>query len=186
VAIGAGAASTTSQPPPDPTAEMMNPMIDGQAMLPTNAIAQSVSVSPEHRILAARMKQAGVDTLLNGRGPYTVFAPTDGAFAASGAIGSREPLARVLDYHIVPGRLDSKALLAQIGENGGRATLKTLEGGRLVVTLNGPTNIVLQDETGATANISVYDIYQSNGVIQVIDRVLRSQKSQDDKKISQR
>jgi uncharacterized surface protein with fasciclin (FAS1) repeats len=185
LAIGAGAGAVTSTPPPQPAAEVMNPMIGGEAMQYTSDIAGNVAVSPEHTVLAADLKQSGVDSILRSQGPYTLFAPANAAFASSGGSVSKQELTKLLDYHIVRGRLDSKALLALIGEGGGRAKLSTLEGGTLIASLNGPTNIVLQDETGQTADIAIYDIYQTNGVIQVIDKVLRT-KSETSAQISQR
>ncbi len=173
IGAGAGALATISNPDPQPSAEIMNPMIDGQAMLPTADIADNIAISPVHSVLAVYLKESGVRTVLEGKGPYTLFAPTDKAFMGAGNLGSKQDLTRLVDYHIVPGRLDSKTLLALIGTGGGRARLKTLEGGYLVATLNGPTNIALMDENGATANIAIYDIYDKNGVTQVLDHVLK-------------
>jgi uncharacterized surface protein with fasciclin (FAS1) repeats len=173
IGAGAGALATISDPAPEPTAEIMNPMIDGQAMLPTADIADNIAVSPEHSVLAVYLKESGDRALLEGKGPYTLFAPSDKAFMGAGSLGSQKDLTRLVGYHIVPGRLDSKTLLALIGSSGGRARLKTLEGGVLVATLNGPTNIGLMDENGATANISIYDVYSKNGVIQVLDHVMK-------------
>jgi uncharacterized surface protein with fasciclin (FAS1) repeats len=173
IGAGAGALATISTPDPQPTAEIMNPMIDGQAMLPTADIADNIAVSPEHSVLAVYLKESGLRATLESKGPYTLFAPSDKAFMGAGNLGSQQDLTRLIDYHIVPGRLDSKTLLALIGTGGGRARLKTLDGGYLVASLNGPTNIVLMDENGATANISIYDIYDKNGVIQVLDHVMK-------------
>ena len=172
--IGAGAAfATTSDPAPDPNAEVMNPMIAGQAMLPNRDIADNIANSPEHTAFTRDLKASGVESLLKGKGPFTVFAPTNGAFASAGAVNDKAELAKLLDYHIVRGRLDSKTLLRLIGEGGGQAKLKTVEGGTLVAMMNGPTNIALVDEKGETADITIYDVYQSNGVMQVIDKVVR-------------
>jgi uncharacterized surface protein with fasciclin (FAS1) repeats len=174
--IGAGAAlaTTSDQPKPDPGAEIMNPMIAGQAMLATRDIADNIANSPEHTAFVHDLKESGVDGLLKGKGPFTVFAPTNAAFAASRAGGSdKSELTRLLDYHIVRGRLDSKTLLKLIGEGGGEAKLKTVEGGTLVAMLNGPTNIALMDAKGQVADITIYDVYQANGVMQVIDKVVR-------------
>jgi uncharacterized surface protein with fasciclin (FAS1) repeats len=77
-----------------------------------------------------------------------------------------------MGYLVVKGKLDSQTLLKLINENGGQANLTTIEGGKLVAQMNGPTNIVLIDEKGQTANIAIYDIYQANGVMQVIDKVV--------------
>lgn len=173
IGAGAGALATISRPAPDPTAEVMNPMIDGQAMMPNADIADNVTVSPEHSVLTIYLRETSLDALLKGKGPFTLFAPSDKAFQGAGNLGTRPDLAKLINYAIVPGRLDSKTLLTMIGEAGGRATLKTLEGGILVASLNGPTNIQLMDENGRTADISIYDIYDRNGVIQVIDHVLK-------------
>jgi uncharacterized surface protein with fasciclin (FAS1) repeats len=91
----------------------------------------------------------------------------------AGNLGSRSDLSKLIDYHLVRGKLDSKTLLALIGEAGGRAKLDTIGGGWLVASMNGPTNIQLMDENGQTANIAIYDIYSRNGVMQVIDHVLK-------------
>ena len=84
-------------------------------------------------------------------------------------------LTQVLTYHVVPGRLDSAALERMVESGGGKAELKTAAGGTLTVTMNGPMNLVVQDQAGGVANISTYDVYQSNGVIHVVDRVLLPQ-----------
>jgi len=173
IGAGAGALATINQPAPEPAAEVMNPMIDGQAMLPSADIDQNIALSPEHSVLTIYLKETNEDALLKGKGPFTFFAPSDKAFMGGGNLGTRADLAKLISYEIVPGRLDSKTLLAMIGEAGGRLKLKTLEGGVLVVSLNGPTNIGLMDENGRMADISIYDIYSRNGVIQVVDHVLK-------------
>lgn len=175
IMIGAGAAAlaTTSEPAPDMNAEIMNPMIGGQAMLPNRDIAENIANSPEHTALTRNLKESGVESLLKGRGPFTVFAPTNDAFALAHGTGDKAELTKLLDYHIVRGKLDSKTLLRLIGEGGGQAKLKTVEGGTLVAMMNGPANIALVDEKGQTADITIYDVYQSNGVMQVIDKVVR-------------
>jgi uncharacterized surface protein with fasciclin (FAS1) repeats len=126
----------------------------------------------------AELRAAGLADTLKGKGPYTVFAPTNEAYAAlpHGTVASllqnRAAAAKSVGYLVVKGRYDSQALLKLINENGGEAKLVTLEGGSLVATLNGPTNIALMDQKGNVADIAIYDIYQSNGVIQVIDKVV--------------
>jgi len=184
IALGAGAGAVTNVGPPDrntaPMSEVANPMIDGQAMLAGDTIFDNASKSPQHAQLVALMKDAGVADLLKGKGPFTVFAPTDAAFAAlspdaRSALsdpGHRAELARSMRYLIVPGLFDSQALLKRIAEGGGQAALMTVDGRTITATLNGPTNIALMDEKGDVADIAIYDIYQSNGVIQVIDRVI--------------
>ena len=113
--------------------------------------------------------------LLKGDGEFTIFAPTNAALASLPAHAQQQnkaQLDRMMGYLVVPGRYDSQTLLRVIGEGGGQAKLRTAEGGVLVARLNGPTNVVLMDEKGATADISIYDIYERNGVIQVVDHAL--------------
>jgi len=185
IALGAGAGAVTNVGPPDrgntaTMSEVANPMIDGQAMLAGDTIFDNASKSPEHAQFVALLKDAGVAEMLKDKGPFTVFAPTDGAFAAMSpdarsALSDpahRPDLARAMRYLIVPGMFDSQALLKRIAEGGGEATLMTVDGRTITATLNGPTNIALMDEKGEVADIAIYDIYQSNGVIQVIDRVI--------------
>jgi uncharacterized surface protein with fasciclin (FAS1) repeats len=163
------------QPKPllDQNGGVMNPMIGGQAMPASRSLLDNISASPEHTLLAAGLKASGMAEALTGNGEFTVFAPTDTALAGlSVQQQSKEQLARMMGYLVVPGRYDSQTLLKVIGEGGGQAQLHTIEGGTLLARLNGPTNVVLMDEKGGTANISIYDIYERNGVIQVVDHAL--------------
>ena len=108
-------------------------------------------------------------------GQFTVFAPTNAALATLPAqtLGrDKAHLARLMGYLVVPGRYDSQALLKAIGEGAGQAKLRTVEGGVLLARMNGPTNIILVDESGNTADIAIYDIYDKNGVMHVVDRML--------------
>jgi uncharacterized surface protein with fasciclin (FAS1) repeats len=184
LALGAGAGAVTKLGPPadaGAVSEVANPMVAGQAMLASDTIFDNASRSPDHIKLVAALKAAGVGNMLQGKGPFTIFAPTDSAFdamtpAARSAMfnpSHRGELARSMRYLIVAGQLDSRELLKRIGESGGVARLKTIEGGTITAMLNGPTNIALIDENGNVADIAIYDIYQSNGVIQVIDHVLK-------------
>ena len=128
----------------------------------------------------AAVKAADLVATLKGEGPFTVFAPTDEAFGklVPGTIDtlvkpeSKAALTKILTYHVVAGKLDYKALAKMIKAGKGMATLTTVAGGKLTVMMNGDHNIVLKDEKGNVANISIYDVYQSNGVIHVIDSVL--------------
>ena len=181
VFIGAGAGTVTSLTSAAPTTpvEVSNPMISGAAMLPGETILQNAAKSPEHTAFVSEMKAAGLSSMLNGAGSYTVFAPTDAAYSALGngkmaAVLKSQKSAR---YLIVKGRYDSTRLLQLINEQGGQVKLHTLEGGTIVASLNGPTNIMLMDENGNMADIAIYDINQKNGVIQVIDRVLTPSKN---------
>jgi uncharacterized surface protein with fasciclin (FAS1) repeats len=179
--IGAGAGAVTNVGPkadPNMIGDVSNPMIQGQALLPSIDIYDNATKSPVHSTLVAELRAAGLADTLKGKGPYTVFAPTNEAYAAlpHGTVASlllnRAAAAKSVGYLVVKGRYDSQALLKLINENGGEAKLVTLEGGSLVATLNGPTNIALMDQKGNVADIAIYDIYQSNGVIQVIDKVV--------------
>jgi len=154
--------------------------VGGSPMLPTQNIIENAVNSKDHTILVAAVKAAGLVDALSGKGPFTVFAPEDSAFKLlpDGTVDNllkpenKEMLVKILTYHVVAGRLDSKTLRNLIRAGGGKAELTTLSGGKLWAMMNGPTNIVILDDKGDTANIPTYDVYQSNGVIQVIDRVL--------------
>jgi uncharacterized surface protein with fasciclin (FAS1) repeats len=151
--------------------EVTNPLIAGQAMLSDRDIMENMSASPVHTSFVAALKETGVAGALKTNGQFTVFAPTNAAFAAAGS-KSKSGLARRLSYLIVPGRYDSQALLRAISEAGGDAKLRTAEGGTLVARMNGPTNIVLMDEKGNTADIAIYDVRDKNGIVHVVDRML--------------
>ena len=173
--IGAGAgAVTTIGTSPDAQDDVLNPMVAGQAMLASDTIFDNAAKSPEHTAFVAEVKEAGLADTLKGKGPFTVFAPTDAAFAAlsPAARASRGDAAKSAGYLVVRGLFNSQTLLKLINENEGQAKLKTIEGGMIVASMNGPTNIALMDEKGDVADISIYDIYQSNGVIQVVDKVM--------------
>ena len=166
-----GAVSTSDPTPSDDVVTIMNPMIGGQAMLPDRDIMENLSASPMHGQLAAAMKESGVAAALKANGQFTVFAPTNAAFAAAGQ-QSKSTLARRMSYLIVPGKYDSAALLRTISEAGGEARLRTAEGGILVARMNGPTNIAIMDEKGTTANIAIYDVRDRNGIVHVVDRLV--------------
>ncbi|HUO02897.1 MAG TPA: fasciclin domain-containing protein [Rhizomicrobium sp.] len=173
-AVSNGAGNDQPKAVLDQAGGVMNPMIGGQAMLPNRTLLENISASPEHTTLAAEMKESGVADALKSGGEFTVFAPTNAALANTPAQQrNKAQLARMMGYLVVPGRYDSQTLLRVIGENGGQVKLHTVEGGTLVAQLNGPTNVVLMDEKGETADISIYDIYDRNGVIQVVDHALQ-------------
>ena len=155
--------------------EAMNPMIGGQAMLPDRDILENMTSSPMHSTLVAALKDSGVAAALKANGQFTIFAPTNAAMAQATQNKStldKTTLARRMSYLIVPGKYDSQALLRLINEAGGDARLRTAEGGTLVARMNGPTNIVIMDEKGNTADIAIYDVRDKNGIIHVVDRVL--------------
>ena len=155
-------------------------IVGGQAMFPNKNIVQNAVNSADNTTLVAAVKAGGLVDALQGPGPLTVFAPTNAAFDAlpPGNVPTllqpqnKGKLTAVLTYHVVPGRLDFTALSSMIAAGGGKATLTTLQGGTLTATMNGPRNIVITDAKGGMAQIETYDVYQSNGVIQVIDKVL--------------
>ena len=149
-----------------------NAMIGGQAMLPDRGIMENISASPMHTVFVKDLKDSGVAAALKPNGQFTVFAPTNAAFAAAGH-QSKAGLARSMRYMIVPGTYDSRALLRMITEQGGRISLRTLEGGALMAQMNGPRNVALVDERGHTARITITDVRGNNGVIHVVDRVLQ-------------
>lgn len=155
-------------------------MVGGQNMLPTKDIVDNAVNSADHTTLVAAVKAAGLVDTLKGKGPFTVFAPTNAAFGKlpAGTVDNlvkpenKATLTKILTYHVVPGKYDFMALSNAIKKGNGTAELATASGGKLMLMMNGMHNIQVKDETGNTANISTYDVYQSNGVINVIDTVL--------------
>lgn len=159
---------------------MADPMVGGQAMMAQKDIIDNAVHSADHTTLVAAVQAAGLVETLKGKGPFTVFAPTNDAFEnlPSGTVETllkpenKAMLTKVLTYHVVAGRYDSATLRKLVAKSGGMAQLSTVSGGRLGVRMNGPSNLVVSDEAGNVANISTYDVYQSNGVIHVLDRVV--------------
>lgn len=162
-------------------AQMMkeNPMVGGAAMYPSKTIVANAMNSADHTTLVAAVKAAGLVDTLNSKGPFTVFAPTNAAFAQlpAGTVDmllkpeNKAMLTKVLTYHVVAGTYDSKALAKLIKKGNEQARLKTVSGGTLTATMDG-SNIVLRDEKGGTATVTVANVYQSNGVIHVVNAVL--------------
>jgi len=171
-------ASTPTTPAPMAMADTVT--VGGQPMYPTKDIVSNAVNSADNTTLVAAVKAAGLVSTLQGPGPFTVFAPTNEAFNAlpAGTVptllqpANKAKLTAVLTYHVVPGRLDFAALSQAIAAGGGKAMLTTVQGGMLTAMMNGPHNITITDAAGSVAQISTYDVYQSNGVIQVIDKVL--------------
>jgi len=151
--------------------DVLNPIVGGQAMLTKASIFDNISKSPDHTAFLAAARASQLAEALKGPHAVTVFAPTNAAYAALPRDASIEARSGAR-YLVVPGRFDSQKLLGLINANGGEVKLKTLEGGIITAMLNGPTNIALLDEQGHVADISIYDVYQRNGVVQVIDHVL--------------
>ena len=158
---------------------MQDPMVGGHAMYANKTIVANAVNSDDHKTLVAAVKAAGLVDTLNSPGPFTVFAPTDEAFAKlpAGTVDTlvkpenKATLTKILTYHVVAGKLDSKALAAQIAAGGGKATLTTVQGEPLTATMDGKT-LVLTDSKGGMSRVTIADVYQSNGVIFVVDSVL--------------
>jgi uncharacterized surface protein with fasciclin (FAS1) repeats len=148
-------------------------------MYPTKTIVDNAMNSADHTTLVAAVKAAGLVDTLNGKGPFTVFAPTNAAFEQlpAGAVDNllkpenKSMLTKVLTYHVVAGKYDSKALAALIAKRKGKAQLKTVSGGILWAMMDG-SNIVLRDEKGGTSTVTTADVFQSNGIIHVVNMVL--------------
>lgn len=157
-----------------------NPMVGGAPMYRNKDIIDNAMNSADHTTLVAAVKAAGLVETLKGKGPFTVFAPTNAAFEKlpAGTVETllkpenKDMLTKVLTYHVVAGKYDAKKLMGLIKKGGGSASLKTVSGGTLTARMNGETEITLTDEKGGTANVSTANVYQSNGVIHVIDSVV--------------
>jgi uncharacterized surface protein with fasciclin (FAS1) repeats len=154
--------------------------VGGAPMYPSKNIIQNAVNSKDHTTLVAAVKAAGLVGTLEGAGPFTVFAPTNEAFGklpAGTVEGLVKPenkatLTKVLTYHVVAGDYNTTKLRSMILEGNGTATLTTVEGGKLWLMMNGSDNIIIKDAKGDIADITISDVHQSNGVIQVVDRVL--------------
>jgi uncharacterized surface protein with fasciclin (FAS1) repeats len=162
------------------SAQEKTTVVGGQAMYPAKDIVDNAVNSADHTTLVAAVKAAGLVDTLKGPGPFTVFAPVNSAFAKlpQGTVETllkpenHDTLVKILTYHVVSGRLSTAALRKLIREGHGQATLKTVSGGTLTLMMNGEENIIIKDEKGDAANLTISNVYQSNGVIQVIDTVL--------------
>lgn len=153
--------------------------VGGAAMYPSKNIIQNAVNSADHTTLVAAVKAAGLVETLQGAGPFTVFAPTNEAFnkLPKGTVETlvkpenKATLTKILTYHVVAGSLDSKAIAKLIKEGNGTATLKTVSGGTLKASMKG-NKLILTDEKGGTSTVTIKNVYQSNGVIHVIDTVV--------------
>lgn len=161
------------------TASPNTKMVGGAPMFPTKDIVDNAVNSKDHTTLVAAVKAAGLVETLKGAGPFTVFAPTNGAFSQlpAGTVDTllkaenKPMLTQVLTYHVVPGRVDAASLASQIKAGGGRAVLKTASGGTLTAMMRG-SDVVIFDAKGNNAVVTIADVHQSNGVIHVVDKVL--------------
>src|SRR4051812_38940133 len=163
--IGFGAGSTSAQMKND------NPMVGGAAMYKTKDIVDNAVNSKDHTTLVAAVKAADLVATLKSKGPFTVFAPTNAAFAAlpAGTVDTllkpenKAMLAKILTFHVVAGNMDSKAIAKAIKKGNGMATLTTVSGGKLMAKMDGST-LVLTDEKGGMSRVTIADVKQSNGV----------------------
>lgn len=154
-------------------------MVGGAAMYANKDIIDNAVNSKEHTTLVAAVKAASLVDTLKGPGPFTVFAPVNAAFAAlpAGTVDTllkpenKPALAKVLTFHVVPGRLNAAALSKMVADQNGSAMLKTVEGEALTVTMIGGV-LTVTDSKGDMAHVTTPDVFQSNGVIHVVDRVL--------------
>ena len=155
-------------------------MVGSAPMYPSKNIIQNAVNSKDHTTLVAAVKAAGLVKTLEGPGPFTVFAPTNEAFAAlpAGTVETlvkpenKAQLTKILTYHVVPGRYTSAKLAAEAAQNGGWVSLKTVEGDLIKVGKDDMGLWEVKDDKGDTAQITIPDVMQSNGVIFVIDKVL--------------
>ena len=154
-------------------------MVGGAAMYPSKNIVENAVNSKDHTTLVAAVKAAGLVETLESAGPFTVFAPTNEAFdkLPKGTVETllkpenKDKLTAVLTYHVVPGKISSQDLMDMIKAGNGKATLKTVQGGTLTATAKGK-KIMITDENGGMAMVTIADVNQSNGVIHVVNAVL--------------
>jgi len=154
-------------------------MVGGAPMYASKDIIDNAVNSKDHTTLVTAVKAAGLVETLKGKGPFTVFAPVNQAFAAlpAGTVDTllkpenKAALVKVLTFHVVSGKMDAAALMAAIKAGGGKAMLKTVEGESLTATVIGGV-VTVTDSKGGMAHVTTADVVQSNGVIHVIDRVL--------------
>ena len=160
-------------------ASMADVMVGGAPMMASKDIIDNAVNSKDHTTLVAAVKAAGLVDTLKSAGPFTVFAPTNAAFAAlpAGTVDTllkpenKGMLSSILTYHVVAGKFDAAAISKMIMDGKGTATLKTVSGGTLTAKASGG-KVMVTDEKGGTANVTIADVYQSNGVIHVVDKVL--------------
>jgi len=153
--------------------------VGGAPMYPTKDIIDNAVNSKDHTTLVAAVKAAGLVDTLKGPGPFTVFAPTNAAFAAlpAGTVDTllkpenKAMLTGILTYHVVPGKVDAKSLMKMIDDGKGTASFKTVAGGTLTAKTSGG-KVMITDEKGGSATVTIADVIQSNGVIHVVDKVL--------------
>ncbi len=173
----AGTTTVLAKPPTEKMEKTVT--VGGQPMYPSKDIIDNAVKSADHTTLVAAVQAAGLVETLKGAGPFTVFAPTNAAFdkLPAGTVGTllkpenKGTLTAVLTYHVIAGKLDAAELGKRIKAGKGTTELTTVQGGKLWVKMVGK-DIVLTDEKGGTAKVTIGDVYQSNGVIHVIDTVI--------------
>lgn len=154
-------------------------MVGGAAMYPTKNIVENAVNSKDHTTLVAAVKAAGLVETLQGDGPFTVFAPTNKAFdkLPEGTVSTllkpenKKKLQTILTYHVVPGDMKAEDIVKAIKKGNGQATFKTVSGGKLMAMMKGK-NVILKDENGGMAKVTIANVNQSNGVIHVIDSLV--------------
>ena len=162
-----------------PLTAQKDPDVGGSPMYATKNIVQNAVNSKDHTTLVAAVKAAGLVDTLRGAGPYTVFAPVNTAFEKlpAGTVDTllkpenKDQLVKVLTYHVVAGKVSSSDLVKMIKDGGGKAELTTVEGGKITASIS-DGKVILTDEKGGTATVTIADVFQSNGVIHVVDWVL--------------
>lgn len=160
-------------------AQQATQTVGGATMYATKNIIENAVNSADHTTLVAAVKAAGLVETLQGAGPFTVFAPTNAAFdlLPAGTVATllkaenKAMLSGILTYHVVAGKFDAAAILGLIKKGKGKATITTVQGGKLVATTDGKT-VMVTDEKGGVAKVTIANVQQSNGVIHVIDKVL--------------
>jgi uncharacterized surface protein with fasciclin (FAS1) repeats len=182
LATAAALAFAVVAPAPVVYAQMAEKTVNvgGAPMYPSKNIIQNAVNSKDHTTLVAAVKAAGLVETLEGAGPFTVFAPTNEAFAKlpPGTVESllkpenKPTLVKILTYHVVPGRLTAAGLMKAIKAGEGMAKLKTVAGEDLIVKEAGPGKLSITDAKGDVAHVTIANVLQSNGVIHVIDTVL--------------
>jgi len=178
-AAALGLAATAYLPASAQTAEK-TVTVGGAPMYPSKNIIQNAVNSKDHTTLVAAVKAAGLVDTLSGPGPFTVFAPTNAAFAKlpSGTVDNllkpenKATLTKVLTYHVVPGRMTALQLMKAVKDGEGEAHLKTVAGEDIAIKQAGPGKLTVTDSKGDVAMVTIADVLQSNGVIHVIDTVL--------------
>ena len=156
-------------------------MVGGAPMFPSKTIVENAVNSKDHTTLVAAVKAAGLVDTLSSPGPFTVFAPTNEAFKKlpAGTVESlvkpesKAVLTKILTYHVVPGKLSAQDLADKVDQGGGKAALKTVEGDTLTVMREGKRQLTLTDDKGDVATITIANVFQSNGVIHVINTVMQ-------------